>query len=234
MERESTGIPDLDGLIEGGVPRPFCLSVCSEIGVGKRVLVWQIMAGFLKNGCQGLYICLDSPAQEIQNHLKTLKIDIDSYEKKGNLFFLDLFSARANKIKIEEEVNLDMLQYDPNEIIREIMPRLTKLERGFIIIDTISTLIMTMNAKDAYRLVRSIKMLSRTQNLIGIGISHTDPVDPRELEMMRSNADGCIRLQEQELWIDRFDRTDFSNEKLVVLRTKSGSLILRRKRRRKR
>jgi len=228
MKRVPAGLPDLDRLIEGGIPRPFCLSVSGVMGSGKHLLVWQMIDSFLKNGCCGLYICLDYPAIEIRHLLNSLGVEIESYEKKGNMFFLDIFSERAHKIMEGEVFDIDKMLYSPDEIMRKMMPYITKLgERGFVVIDTVSTLLMSMNAKEAYTLIHGINILTKVQNLIGIGISHTGAITTRELEMMRSNADGCIRLEKGVLWIERFDRTAFSDERLAVSITERGTIVLK-------
>lgn len=226
MEREPTGIPDLDRLIEGGIPRPFCLSVCGDIAASKHQVVWHMTAGLLRNGCFGLYVCLDSAAQEIRNCLRRIDLDADYYERNGILLFLDFFSARAEKIRTGEIPPFSSLTYDTNEIMKKTMSYLPKLkERSFIVIDTVSTLLMDINAREVYELIRGFKMLTRTHNTIGIGISHTNPVDLRELEMLRSNADGCIRFQDRQLWVERFDRTAFDDRRLELSRAKDAIVL---------
>lgn len=231
MERLSTGFQELDRLIEGGVPKPFCLSVCAEMNLGEsaRSIVWELIAQSLEDEHSCIYISLDLPASEIRQLGEERNYNFQRFEKEGKLIFLDFFSKRAEKLTSGSLGDISDLSYEPNEIIGEVLGIMQrKKEYSLMIIDTVSTLLLNLESRKAYELIRGFKMLTRTNNLIGIGISLIDSVDSQELDMLRSNADGCIRCEKEELWIERFDRTSFINEKVKISTIGKGNIILER------
>jgi KaiC/GvpD/RAD55 family RecA-like ATPase len=50
LERISTGIPGLDSLIEGGIPRGFTVLIAGNPGTGKTVMTSHFLWEGLKNG----------------------------------------------------------------------------------------------------------------------------------------------------------------------------------------
>ena len=231
MERLSTGFQELDRLIEGGVPKPFCLSVCAEMNLGEsaRSIVWELMAQSLEDNHSCIYISLDLPASEIRQLGQERNHNFEEFEKQGKLTFLDFFSKRAEKLTSGELLDISDLSYEPNEIMGGVLVTMQQENvYSFIIIDTVSTLLLNLESRKAYELIRGFKMLTRTNNLIGIGISLIDSVDSQELDMLRSNADGCIRCEKEELWIERFDKTSFLKEKVKISTVGNGNVILER------
>lgn len=235
-ERIPTGISELDELIEGGIPRSFYLDLHEKRrGLGARLILWQIVSNFLKNGLAGIYACLDFPSEEIRGRLKSMSFDPEHYESTGDFTFLDFFSSKAKMFESlgpSELTTIEKLAYDPNEIITDILESVSRLDnvknRGFLVVDSISSILVDAKVEDANRFVRGIRMLTRTHNLIGVSVSYESGVDPRALEMLHTNADGCMRIDEGGLQIERFSRTAFRDEKLKFVRTRDGALVIGR------
>jgi archaellum biogenesis ATPase FlaH len=226
MSKQSTGFQAIDGKIGGGVPIPFCLSVCSYRKNASLTyeLLWRVMHRYLEDGMDGFYICLNSPEKELRKRLKDLNISID--ENEGELLFLDFFSSRAKKIEKHRLSDLQLLAYDAQEIMDEVVSRLDEVgSRGFMIIDSVSTLISNVDVERAYLLVQGFKMLTRERDMIGMGISFKDPIEERTLEMLRSNADGCFDLENNDLDISGFGKSSEGGDNLSVTKTEGGLRI---------
>lgn len=56
IERISTGIPVLDKLIEGGIPRGFTVLVAGNPGTGKTILTSHFLYDGLLKGESALYV----------------------------------------------------------------------------------------------------------------------------------------------------------------------------------
>ena len=56
IERLSTGIPALDELIEGGIPRGFTVLVAGNPGTGKTILTSHFLYDGLLKGEAALYV----------------------------------------------------------------------------------------------------------------------------------------------------------------------------------
>ena len=76
---QPTGIPILDKVSGGGIPRPSSVALMGPIGSGKSALVRELVANFLRQGCQLLYYCIDDPADVVRlgledHHIAVTKI----------------------------------------------------------------------------------------------------------------------------------------------------------------
>ncbi|MCY0883586.1 MAG: KaiC domain-containing protein, partial [Acidianus infernus] len=56
MARLSTGIPDFDKLIEGGIPQGFFVAATGEPGTGKTIFSLSFINEGLKEGDIGIYV----------------------------------------------------------------------------------------------------------------------------------------------------------------------------------
>lgn len=236
MGRLSTGILELDELIEGGIPKAFYFDIHeTRRGLGARMLLWQLTCNFLKSGLICIYICLDFPSEEIKERFRELKFDPKKYEDTGNLLFLDFFTAKAKKFEAmlpSELTTLEKLTYDPEEILTELVDTISHATKfddgGAILVDSISSIISDVKLEDANKFIRGIKMLTRSHKAIGISASYGFGLDPRSLDMLHASADGSIKIDNGLLWVERFSRTTYSNEKLRLEKTQEGILILKR------
>ena len=56
MERISTGIPGLDGLIEGGIPKGFTVLIAGNPGTGKTILTAHFLHDGLTKNENAIYV----------------------------------------------------------------------------------------------------------------------------------------------------------------------------------
>jgi len=175
---------------------------------------------FLQNGYKGLYLCLDRPANEVRNQFSRLDIDINSYNEQNELFFLDFFTY-SQKALIETST-FRTLEYKPRLLLDTISPFLDWIKGGFIIIDTLSTLTLNMNDKEAYEFMRGLKLLGRAFNLTCLGAAHTQVT---ELEAITSNSDGNLQFKEAAVFINRFE--NIPETMLLVTAGKDGKVVLK-------
>ncbi|KON31281.1 hypothetical protein AC482_01270 [miscellaneous Crenarchaeota group-15 archaeon DG-45] len=95
-ERTRTGIPGLDELMGGGIPRGHIVLVVGGPGSGKTILCSQfIHSGAVDRGERGLYVTLDEPREEIQAEMASFGWDLGRLEAEGMLTFLDASPSRA-------------------------------------------------------------------------------------------------------------------------------------------
>lgn len=93
-KRISTGIPNLDSLIEGGIPRGFTVMVAGNSGTGKTILGSQ----FLYNGLiseptePGVYISFYESKSEFYATSKKLGMDFEKFENQARFIYLDFVS----------------------------------------------------------------------------------------------------------------------------------------------
>ncbi len=65
MERLSTGVKGLDGLIEGGIPKGFNVLVSGAPGTGKTILGLQFIHEGVKKGEAGIYVSFEQFREDL-------------------------------------------------------------------------------------------------------------------------------------------------------------------------
>ena len=99
LERISTGVPGLDPLIEGGIPKGSTVMIAGRSGSGKTILCAQFLYyGFNKNE-NGLYISFSESKAQFYTNIKTLGMDFDKFEGQGKFTFLDFASLTKDGIQ---------------------------------------------------------------------------------------------------------------------------------------
>ncbi|MEM2546482.1 MAG: ATPase domain-containing protein, partial [Candidatus Bathyarchaeia archaeon] len=220
-----TGFPELDNRLNGGLIKPSCIGICGEHAMQIYSFLFNLMQNFLKAGLNGLYVCLDSSAEEVKFHIKSLGIDIEPYERSNNIFFLDLFTESQKVLMVQ--ANFRVWNYDPEEIFKAITQFLDRIKEGFIIIDSMSTLTLNMGDKKAYELTRAFKLLTRPINLITFGVMYLSSLDPNVFSAICSNADGKFIMEDETLRIEYMLGTPVNNEIFILTKDQQGRMDLK-------
>lgn len=110
VERIKTGIPGLDELIDGGVPKGFNVLIVGQPGAGKTILGLQYLYNGSIVGENGIYVALDSSEDVVRKQADQFGWNLSSLEKEGKLKLL--------KIPLDKpKVNLfDMLEEEVKEL----------------------------------------------------------------------------------------------------------------------
>ncbi|MEK6812828.1 MAG: ATPase domain-containing protein [Nanoarchaeota archaeon] len=88
MKKIKTGIPGLDTILHGGINETSFVLVSGIPGTGKTIFGLQFLIEGIMNKEKGLMICTEESVQAIKNHAAELNIDLDDYEKKKLLYFV--------------------------------------------------------------------------------------------------------------------------------------------------
>ncbi len=89
MERIKTGIPGLDDILNGGIPRNQLVLVTGTSGTGKTIMCTQ----FIYNGItafkeNGVYLSFEEPDYYLKENVKSFGWDLDKLEKSGKFSFI--------------------------------------------------------------------------------------------------------------------------------------------------
>ena len=81
LERISTGVPGLDSLIEGGIPKGSTIMVVGNSGSGKTILCSHFLYhGLTAQEENGLYISFSESKAQFYGNIKTIGMDFDKFE----------------------------------------------------------------------------------------------------------------------------------------------------------
>jgi len=88
--RTKTGIPGLDEVLEGGLPRNYAYAVVGPPGAGKSVMGAQFLyKGATQYGENGVYASLEEPTHSIANAMMRFNWNLFDLESQGKVSLLD-------------------------------------------------------------------------------------------------------------------------------------------------
>jgi len=101
IERIKSGIKGFDKLIEGGFVKGSVNLLLGGSGSGKTIFSLQFLLQGLKNNENCAYIALDEKKETILKNAKAFGWNLEEFEKKKKLFFLE-YSPEGIKRTIDE------------------------------------------------------------------------------------------------------------------------------------
>ncbi len=101
IERVSTGIKDLDNLVEGGFEKNSTNLIIGDGGSGKTIFGVQFLIEGMKKGESCLYITFEEKKQDFYINMINLGFDLEKFEKEENFFFIE-YTPEKVKSMLEE------------------------------------------------------------------------------------------------------------------------------------
>jgi circadian clock protein KaiC len=187
--RLSTGIPELDEMMGGGIPAGDSLLIAGPSGTGKSVLATQFIAAGLARGEPGIVAVFEERPQEYAVRADSLGLDFEKPQKDGRLTLL----------------YLRPLDLSVDETVREIIDAVKTTGAKRLVIDSLAGFEMALapGFRTDFResLYRMIGALTR----IGVTILTTVEVEESFTQLLYSAyaisflSDDIIRLRYVEI-----------------------------------
>lgn len=148
IDRVKTGIPGLDELIEGGIPRGDTILVAGKAGTGKSILAMQfIYKGATEYDEPGVFVTLEEPPHLIKRNMFRFGMDLDAQIKEGKISIVDLSpSKEVTPVTIGEFPSFDL-----SGLQAIIMNHVNKLKAKRIVLDTLSIMAYKFRSRDILR-----------------------------------------------------------------------------------
>ena len=99
LERISTGITELDNLIEGGYPKSRTILLSGGPGVGKTIAALQYVNQICGNGQKCLYLATEETPEELRIQANQLGIPLREYEANELLIIEPVLAKRMDDIQ---------------------------------------------------------------------------------------------------------------------------------------
>ena len=118
-KRITTGIHNLDKLIQGGFEEYSVNMVVGDTGSGKTVFAMQFIVEGLKRGDKCLYVAFEEKKEEIYSNMLEFGWDLEKYEKQGKFFFLE-YNPEKVKVMLEEgggEIETIVSKHEINRLV---------------------------------------------------------------------------------------------------------------------
>ncbi|MGI6589718.1 MAG: ATPase domain-containing protein [Candidatus Iainarchaeum sp.] len=129
MERTKTGIPGLDELLNGGIPKGSNVLVTGGAGTGKTIFTTQYLyEGALKYGEPGVFVTLEGNIRDITWNMESFQWDIKSLQDQG------MFTIY--KMSMEFASQRETLETRLTEELREIEREVKDINAKRLVIDS--------------------------------------------------------------------------------------------------
>lgn len=134
--RVNTGIPGLDELIQGGFPENTVNLVAGPSGSAKSLFGMQfIYSGAMDYNELGVFLTLEESKENIKRAMKCFDMDVERYEKAGNLILVDVGKIRT-KLRSEGDVKKGLVGFAKLQNFLESFLKSTNAKR--LVLDSIT------------------------------------------------------------------------------------------------
>ncbi|RLE68744.1 MAG: KaiC domain-containing protein, partial [Thermoprotei archaeon] len=93
MERVKSGIPGLDEILYGGIPRRNIVLLSGGPGTGKTIFGQQYVYYGLTQGESGIIVALEEHPVQIRINMRQFGWDVRRYEDRGLFAIVDAFTG---------------------------------------------------------------------------------------------------------------------------------------------
>jgi len=185
-ERVSSGIPDLDQMLEGlGYYRGSSILLSGTAGSGKTTLSTSFADAACRRGERCLYISFEESPNQITRNMKSLGIDLAPWVKRGLLY---QESWRPSQFGLE----MHLLRI--HKLVEKIQPQA-------VVIDPITNLITGTGEKEVHSMLMRLMDFLKGRSITSVFVSLTEggaSLEKTEVGIS-SLADSWIMLRDIEL-----------------------------------
>jgi circadian clock protein KaiC len=183
VERISTGVPGLDTLMEGGIPKGFTVLIAGNPGTGKTVLTSQFLYDGLTKNQNGIYVSFSEADYSFYNNTSRLGMPFKDFQKQNKFSFLDFSGVTQQGIQ---------------DALEEVLATIKETNAKRIVIDSFSAILQAFVNLNEARIALHVvlgKML-RAQGVTTLVIGEvpmgTNNIGSGFEEFV---ADGIIKLE---------------------------------------
>ncbi len=201
MERVKSGIPGLDEIMNGGIPRGQLVLLSGTCGTGKTTLCGQyVYQGLTKFNENGLFLSFEDLPNMIKGNFKQFGWDFEPFEKQDKF---------------------DFIRYDPYHI-EEVFDILESNVRSIgakrIVIDSVSAL--GLHVRDKADLRRMIFNLSNVLRKLGCTVIMVSEIVPGSAGISRYGVEEFVTDSVIVLY---YERNEFTFTRAIQIWKMSGS-----------
>jgi circadian clock protein KaiC len=221
-ERISTGTPNLDSLIEGGIPRSFTVMIAGNSGTGKTILSSQFIYNGLTSASvePGVYISFSESKAQFYANTNKVGMDFEKYEKQRKFMFLDFISFVNDGIQ---------------DVFEEILSAIRIVNAKRVVLDSFTAMSVSFKDRTEARIaihvfLGKIMRAEGITNLIIVEVPYGNQNLGDGIE--ESVADGVIKLEHGNdnaspifLQILKMRGTAINREKHVCNITDNGMVL---------
>jgi len=201
--RVPTGIPGLDKLLTGGLPKGRIILLTGGPGTGKTILSSQFLVnGILDYEEPGVYVSLDENKQHVCEEMMDFGWDLPDLENHKQLIFLEASPIRYLPAEIKVgKVIVGRREFSMATLIEMIRTSVRDIDAKRIVVDPVTTLVFQYEGQIQQRnaLVELMEALADTGATCIITTELRRPGFERMLDYEEYLAHGVILLQQLQV-----------------------------------
>ncbi|MEM4486347.1 MAG: KaiC domain-containing protein [Zestosphaera sp.] len=198
IDRVETGVPGLDGLLFGGIPKRNIVLISGGPGTGKTIFSHQFLYHGLTCGEPGVLITLEEHPAQVRREMNEFGWDVRKYEDSGLFAIVDAFTGGVGESAKRERYVVKSID-DIGEFVEVVRQALREIKAQRAAVDSVSTLYLTKPSIARGILMQLKKVLS------GLGVTSflVSQVSVTDRGFggpgVEHVADGIIRLDLDEM-----------------------------------
>ncbi len=196
-ERVETGVPGLDQILHGGIPRRNVVLLSGGPGTGKSILGQQFLYHGLIRGETGVLVALEEHPKQIMDNMAKFGWDVREYVQEGLFAIVDAFTGGIGEYAKRERYVVKNPD-DVHELVDVLRRAIRDTHAQRVVIDSVSTLYLTKPSA-ARGVVMQLKRILSGMGCTSILVSQVSSTErgfggPG----VEHAADGIIRLDLDE------------------------------------
>ena len=232
--RTPTGIPGLDKLLTGGLPKSRIILLSGGPGTGKTIMSSQyIINGILDYEEPGVYVSLDESKMHVFEEMLDFGWDFAELESSKKLVFLEASPIRylPAEIKVGKLI-VGRKEFSMATLIEMIRTSVKEIGARRIVVDPVTTLVFQYDGVTAQRnaLVELMEALADTGATCLITTELRRPGFERSIDYEEYLALGVILLQQLQvgksllrvIQVEKMRKTPVDNQPRPYRITESG------------
>lgn len=141
MDFVESGIPGLDRMLKGGLPKGRTILVSGPAGAGKSTFGLQFLYhGIITAGESGIFVSFDESPKQVRQEALNFGWNLKELEDQNLLVLMDGFSPRAGVSSDEQYQTL----VDVDELITNLITIIDEISAERVVIDSITALALAM------------------------------------------------------------------------------------------
>jgi KaiC/GvpD/RAD55 family RecA-like ATPase len=232
--RTPTGIPGLDKLLSGGLPKGRIILLTGGPGTGKTILSSQYLVnGIMDYDENGVYVSLDENKQHVFEEMVDFGWDLPELEHQKRLIFLEASPIRYLPAEIKVgRLTVGRKEFSMATLVEMIKTSVKEIDAKRIVVDPVTTLVFqydgVVNQRNA--LVELIEALADTGATCIITTELRRPGFERNVDYEEYLAHGVVLLQQLQvgksllrvIQIEKMRKTPVDNQPRPYRITDSG------------
>lgn len=145
LPRIPTGIPGLDHLSGGGLPKGEVTLLAGPTGSGKTLMATQFLAeGISRLGERGVFVTFGEQTGKIRRFARTLGWDVDTWEARGDWGFVDASPGGDQEVAIGQD-------FDFTPLVARIAAAVGAISAKRVVMDSISEVLARLGGAPQVR-----------------------------------------------------------------------------------